>query len=93
MPKSFSQLEREWERLQETLPGGPGDPELDADYILDDYDFVADDSIDNVLMKAMDDKEPLPPFKPPKSSSKSFRDNFDPRVDGPWHYEGHGSKY
>lgn len=28
---NFAQQERSWERLQESLPGGPGDPCLDCD--------------------------------------------------------------
>lgn len=36
----FAQQERNWERLQENLPGGPGDKCLDCDIDLECEDCV-----------------------------------------------------
>lgn len=103
MGKSFAEMEREYERMCDKLPGGPGDPELDYDEP-DKYDDSDDGEgmtqakferkleYSDLRRKEQREDELMRAISK-KGSSKSFRDNFDPRVDGPWHYEGHGSKY
>jgi hypothetical protein len=102
MGKSFSEMEREWENIQERLPGGPGDPALDYD----DYDYSDDGEgmtqakferkleYADLRHKEQREDELMRDIqrRSSKESSKSFRDNFDPRVDGPWNYEGHNNK-
>ena len=53
MNKFNSQL-RDWERLQERLPGGPGDPMLDYDGP-DDEDRCRMEGEDERLQEEMDD--------------------------------------
>ena len=94
MAKSFDQMEREWERLQENLPGGPGD---DSDYEEeDDIDHISQVKLERKIEAADNRRREKQENELIRSMDRSkqgvSRKNFDPRYDGPWNYEGHGQR-
>lgn len=92
MAKSFDQLNREFERNQENLPGGPGDDsEYDCD---DDPDHISQAKLERKIEVADNRRREKQEDELIRSMDRSkqgvSRKNFDPRIDGPWNYEGHG---
>jgi len=94
MAKSFDQMEREWERLQDNLPGGPGD---DSDYEEDDPDHISQAKLERKIEAADNRRKEKQEDELLRSMDRSkqgvSRKGYDQRLDGPWNYEGHGSKY
>ena len=94
MAKSFDQLNREFERNQEYLPGGPGD---DSDYEECDPDHISQAKLERKIEAADNRRKEKQEDELLRSMDRSkqgvSRKGYDPRLDGPWNYEGHGSKY
>jgi hypothetical protein len=85
---------KSWERLQDNLPGGPGD---DSDLEEDDTDHISQSAFERKVEYADNRRKEKQEDELIRSMDRSrlgvSRKNFDPRLDGPWNYEGPDSKY
>ena len=105
MTKSFDQMEREWERQQENLPGGPSDDSDECYGECDECDCNDECDPDHISQSAFERKVEYADNRRREKQEDELirsmdrakvgvsRKNFDPRLDGPWNYEGPDSKY
>jgi hypothetical protein len=87
----FDRKLRDYERACDNLPGGPGD---DSDCKEDDTDHVSQSAFERKVEAADNRRREKQEDELIRSMDRSklgvSRKNFDPRLDGPWNYEGHG---
>jgi hypothetical protein len=85
----FGRKLRDYERACDNLPGGPGD---DSDCEEDDTGHISQSAFERKVEAADNRRREKQEDELIRSMDRSklgvSRKNFDPRLDGPWNYEG-----